>query len=366
MMTTQLDGTADNDTLTGTTDNDLIQGFAGNDRLNGLAGNDTLDGGSGTNQIDAGEGDDTILIDGTATSTNVHIPATGIDGGAGIDTIAFSGAQADYHVTNIVGFGLQITDLTTSQRTLAVNVEHLTFSDGEVWLVPKPNTPATVGGDLSGAVSEDGVLQAQGQLTVTDPDAGEAGFQSAAGLTGTYGSLTLTEAGSWTYVLNNNALVVQTLAAGEVMTELFTVQTLDGTAAQISIDVAGADDTGLILGTLGNDVLTGTRADDRLFGLDANDRLNGRAGNDVLTGGAGADRFIFSVNFGADVVSDFDTAQRGEVLNLRSVDGLRGFADLVAHHLTEVDGDAVITVGRSQIVLDGVAMADLTAQDFLF
>jgi VCBS repeat-containing protein len=223
-----------------------------------------------------------------------------------------------------------------------------------------------VGGDQFGAVSEDGVLQAQGQLTVADPDAGEAGFQPVAGLSGIYGSLTLAETGAWTYVLNNNALVVQALAAGEVMTELLAVQTLDGTTAQIAIEVTGAADAGLILGTEGDDRLAGSGADDRLFGLGGNDRLTGRAGDDVLTGGAGGDRFVFAGKFGQDVVADFDTSQAGEVLNLQALDGLRGFADLVAHHLTEVDGDAVITLGRSQIVLDGVAMADLTAQDFLF
>jgi Ca2+-binding RTX toxin-like protein len=101
-----INGTPDNDTLAGTAGDDLILGLAGNDRLNGLAGDDTLDGGAGTNQIDSGDGNDTVVLDGTASSTNVHIPATGIDGGAGTDTISFAGVAADFHIVQIVGGGL--------------------------------------------------------------------------------------------------------------------------------------------------------------------------------------------------------------------------------------------------------------------
>lgn len=364
-MTTLIEGTAGAETLTGTTRGDLILGYGGNDRLNGLAGDDTLDGGSGANQIDAGDGNDLILVDGTASSSNVYIPATGIDGGAGIDTIQFAGTIADYHIVNIVGYQLQVTDLTNAQKTYAINVEHLTFADGEIWLVPKPNTPATVGGDQFGAVSEDGVLVAQGQLTVADPDAGEAGFVAASGIGGAYGSLSLTATGSWTYQLDNNALAVQQLAAGEVITELLTVQTIDGTAAQIAIEITGAADTGLVVGTAGADRLVGTSGDDRLFGLGGDDRLNGKGGNDVLSGGDGADRFIFTKSFGQDAITDFATGQAGEVIDLTGISGLRNFADLAANHLSEVGGNAVLTFGASTLVLEGVAAASLGAGDFL-
>ena len=361
---TPIDGTPDNDTLTGTSAGDLINGLAGNDRLNGLAGDDTLDGGAGTNQIDAGDGNDTVLLDGTAFSTNARIPATGIDGGAGSDTIRFAGASADFHVTQIAGGPLQVTDLTTGARTVAVNIEHLVFTDAEVWLVP--NTPADVTGDVAGAVSEDASLVATGQLIVTDTDAGQSALVAVAGLAGTYGSLTVDAAGHWAYTLDNNALAVQSLTAGQVVTDVLTLQTVDGTAVEVAITVTGAADSHLILGTAVADRLIGTSGVDHIFGMGGIDRINGRRGDDVLTGGGDADRFVFQGDFGHDTVTDFTIGLKGETIDVAAVDGLSGFHDLVTHHLTEVDGDAVITVGQNAFTLQGVAAASLTADDFLF
>ena len=55
------------------------------------------------------------------------------------------------------------------------------------------NTPATIGGDAAGAVTEDlnvtaGNLTDTGALTITDPDSGEARFQTT-GITASAGAL---------------------------------------------------------------------------------------------------------------------------------------------------------------------------------
>lgn len=358
-----MSGTPSNDTLTGTAGDDLILGQVGNDRLNGLAGDDTLDGGAGTNQIDAGEGNDTVVLDGTAFSTNVHIPATGIDGGAGTDTIRFSGVASAYHIVQIAGGSLQVTDLTTGERTIAVNVEHLVFTDSDLWLDPPLNVAPVVTGDVTGAVFEDAVLVATGQLTVTDADAGQSGMVAVAGLAGTYGSLTVDAAGVWSYALGNNALAVQSLTDGQVVTDVLVLHTVDGTAVEVTLTVTGAADSDLILGTAAADNLAGTAGVDHIFGEAGRDRINGRGGDDVLSGGADGDRFVFNGAFGHDIITGFDTLQRGEVISLA---GVQGFRDLVAHHLTEVDGDAVISVGANTLTLQGVTADSLTAGDFLF
>ncbi len=467
-LTTLIDGTAGNDLLTGTAGNDLILGHDGNDRLVGLAGDDTLDGGAGTNQIDAGDGNDTIIIDGTATNGAVRVPATGIDGGSGVDTIQFGGLSTDFHITQIVGGYLQITNVFTGERTLAVNVEHLQFTDTDLWLVPQnvapvvsgdvitsvlegsaivtldalanatdanagdvlsvtnlpvlpdgvtfdvashafvldptatafdalaagerldlridygvtdgivttaaagvltvigTNDAATIGGASSGAVSEDKVLQAQGQLTVTDVDHGQATFIPAGGIAGTYGTLSIDAIGAWIYVLNNNALAVQALGAGTLVNDVMTVHTFDGTPAQVIVSVQGAADASLIVGTDAANALAGTKLSEHIYGLGGADRINGRAGDDTVTGGAGGDHFVFSGRSGHDEVTDFDTAQSGEVIDLSGLSGVHGFTDLVAHHLTEVGGSALLTYGLNTIVLDGVAASSLTTNDFLF
>ena len=468
-MTTQIDGTTGNDLLTGTTGNDLILGYDGNDRLNGLAGDDTLDGGAGTNQIDAGEGDDTIVIDGTATNGALRVPATGIDGGAGVDTIRFAAASTNFHIAQVAGGALRVTDLTTGALTMATNVEHLQFSDIDLWLVPQTNAAPIVSGDVTvsalegdasltldalanasdadagtvlsvtglaalpegvtfdaasqsfvldptaaafdalaageqmdiridyavtdgidttaaaavltlvgtndaavvsgaatGAVSEDATLTAAGQLAVADVDHGEAGFVAVNGLSGTYGSLTMDATGAWTYSLDNASLAVQALGAGTVVSDVLTVQTIDGTSALVTVSIAGAAENNLILGTDAGDRLLGTSGDDDIYGLRGNDRINGRAGDDLLSGGDGGDKFIFAGRFGHDIVSDFDTARAGEAIDLSALSGAHGFADLVARHLTEVAGNAVITFAAGSITMDGVAAASLTANDFLF
>ncbi|OZA05633.1 MAG: hypothetical protein B7Y02_15505, partial [Rhodobacterales bacterium 17-64-5] len=67
-----------------------------------------------------------------------------------------------------------------------------------------------------------------------------------------------------------------------------------------------------------------------------------------------------------DTLTDFATAEAHEVIDLSSVRGAHGFADLVSHHLTQVQGDAVITYGACSITLSGVLAASLNANDFLF
>ena len=84
-------------------------------------------------------------------------------------------------------------------------------------------------GDMSGSVTEDASLVAYGQLTITDPDAGESSFQAVTGLTGAYGSLDIDSSGSWTYTVDNNLEAVQSLAAGQVLPDSIDVTSYDGT-----------------------------------------------------------------------------------------------------------------------------------------
>ena len=133
---TLIDGTAGLDTLIGTTGIDVINGYGGNDSITAGAGDDIIDAGAGTNRIDAGDGNDIILIDGTASNGLMGVPANGIDGGAGFDTAIYASAMANYHITQVAGGALTVTDLTTGARDMMINVEHLQFTDGEIFLQP--------------------------------------------------------------------------------------------------------------------------------------------------------------------------------------------------------------------------------------
>ncbi len=59
-------------------------------------------------------------------------------------------------------------------------------------------------------------------------------------------------------------------------------------------------------GTEGADDLTGADGSDLLLGLAGDDTLNGGAGDDQLEGGLGADTYVFTGEFGHDIIGDWD------------------------------------------------------------
>ena len=131
-LLTVFDGSAGNDTLNGTSGADYLNGYDGNDRLNGGDGDDIFNPGGGTNQIDAGAGNDIILIDGTAVNGLMGVPANGIVGGAGFDTVVYDGPVSNYRITQVVGGPLTVTNLTNGSRDMMTEVEALRFSDTTV------------------------------------------------------------------------------------------------------------------------------------------------------------------------------------------------------------------------------------------
>lgn len=114
---------------------------------------------------------------------------------------------------------------------------------------------AVIGGSRSGSVAVDGDRNTSGQLSIVDPDSGEAGFMPTT-LTGTYGVLTVAADGAWTYTLANNS-AVNALRDSEVEIDQFIVLSVDGTATTITLSVqappavpptgvdAGNDENGL-------------------------------------------------------------------------------------------------------------------------
>ena len=104
--------------------------------------------------------------------------------------------------------------------------------------------PATgITGNTTGSVTEDGTLEATGSLIVADLDAGEDEVQPQTDVSGTYGTFSIDSSGSWTYILNNTALVVQQLAAGVAPTDTFAVASKDGASTvDVIITVNGTND----------------------------------------------------------------------------------------------------------------------------
>ena len=129
------------------------------------------------------------------------------------------------------------------------------------------------------------------------------------------------------------------------------------------LDGEGGGDT--LYGDGGDDILYGGADDDTLDGGSGDDTLDGEAGTDRLTGGLGADTFVFAAGNGADTITDF-FPEEGDRIDLSAFADLAGFASLA---LTADGTDTVLDLrahGGGTVRLEGVAVSDLLAADFLW
>ena len=91
---------------------------------------------------------------------------------------------------------------------------------------------------------------------------------------------------------------------------------------------------------------------------------DGTFGNDTLGGGARADVFVFGPDHGNDVITDFTNGE--DVIDLSAFSTIADFSDLT---ITSDENGVTIDLGAhggGTILLQGVAIADLDAEDFRF
>ena len=101
-----------------------------------------------------------------------------------------------------------------------------------------PQAAPVVSGSTSGDTTEDSVLSHTGKLSVS----GDTGFQALTNVAGTFGKLSMTTAGQWTYTLDNASEAVQSLAQDEMVNEYFTVKTASGVTQLLTMQVTGTND----------------------------------------------------------------------------------------------------------------------------
>ncbi|GGH41116.1 hypothetical protein GCM10010973_37870 [Cribrihabitans marinus] len=122
-----------------------------------------------------------------------------------------------------------------------------------------------------------------------------------------------------------------------------------------------------LFGAYGPDLLSGGPGNDTLEGGMGRDTLEGGAGDDLLDGGLGPDVFRFDDGFGQDRIMNFSTSLADEWIDLSGVGAITNYDDLVADHMTQRGSGAVIFDGLgNELVLTGIALSDLAADDFLF
>jgi len=196
--------------------------------------------------------EDAVLSDTVAT--NDSTTSGGVLGYA-LDTDATHGAvvmNADGSFTYTPASNYNGSDSFTYTVTDADSGESDTRTV-HITLHPVDDGPI-LGGANAGSILEDvdpdldGLLEVSGALTISDPDPGDSSFQPAT-VVGTYGSLTIDVAGSWTYAADNAQMAIQQLDIGESITDVLTVTTADGTLCNVTITINGAEDTPLLTGT---------------------------------------------------------------------------------------------------------------------
>ena len=120
------------------------------------------------------------------------------------------------------------------------------------------NSKAKISGIDTGSIIEDvdpdndSMLEVSGKLNVTDNDEGESSFIAEA-ITGNFGVLDIDTSGSWNYAADNQQQDIQNLAGNTTLTDLLTVNTVDGTEHDVEITIIGVTDSGSPAIISGND-----------------------------------------------------------------------------------------------------------------
>ncbi|MBK6594259.1 MAG: tandem-95 repeat protein [Burkholderiales bacterium] len=116
-----------------------------------------------------------------------------------------------------------------------------------VSLTVTPVNDAPVATDDAASVAEDGTTTASGSLLANDSDVdGDAlGIDEPGTYTGIYGTLTLSQDGSYSYALASDSSIVQALRAGEIVSDVFAYAASDGlttTPATLTVTITGTND----------------------------------------------------------------------------------------------------------------------------
>ncbi|CUK08431.1 VCBS repeat [Shimia thalassica] len=120
-----------------------------------------------------------------------------------------------------------------------------TSDDGQVSVVDARGREIITGG-TEATVTEDAtpLLEASGQLQIVADYLGHTDFVPSIAALGDagLGHFTLAVDGSWAYVANSNQRNIQALGTGDSLTDSFSVRTVDGVTAQVSVTIQGVTD----------------------------------------------------------------------------------------------------------------------------
>jgi len=260
-------------TITGTNDAPVVTGA-----VTGVATEDgagvTLDALANASDVDAGAILSVVDVPGALPAGVTYNPATG--------SFTLDPANAAYQ-------SLAAGATTSVSVSYGVSDGTVTTPASVSWTVTGTNDAPAIGGVSTGSVTEDTATSASGAVTISDADTGQSSFQPQSGLAGNYGSLNINTAGNWTYFLNNSLPAVQSLSAGQTLSDTVTVRAADGTNHVLNFTISGTNEPGVAttLFTSGADV-----------GVTFYSNSNSSSiGNEPYTIGQGAVSFGYDVSY---------------------------------------------------------------------
>jgi len=373
---------AGNDSVSAMAGDDLINGGAGDDILYGEAGDDRLLGGLGADRVYGGDGDDVIVIAGSEAQYDV------MGGGSGTDTIEVAGAGSialskfSAAVSSVEIWDGNGTAVYGTSSSDLLDFSGLQSFSGVSYIDTGSGNDAITGtsgaDDLRGGSGNDVIYANAGNDTLT----GGAGADTLDGGSGDdlflFGGLDalldVMRGGSGEDTLDitgNGSVTLSRFDAGSASMEIWdgNGQGVLGTSSADVLDFSNLTEVfglSFVDGGSGNDTLTGTNWADNLRGGQGNDILNGGLGNDLLSGGKGYDRFGFGLDFGNDIITDFEAGSKtGDVIAMHH----QVFADLETLLAAgqQVGTNVVFTAGLfDSLTLQNTLLGNLHANDFAF
>ncbi|GLR77093.1 retention module-containing protein [Aliivibrio sifiae] len=147
--------------------------------------------------------------------------------------------------TTVIGLGVGETLDIVYRVEIADNHGGTDIQDVTITITGSNDGPVISGSD-TGAVVEDILGTATGELIATDADANDSVSWSVTDGVGVFGSLSVDSAGKWTYTLNNTLDVTQAISKDEIKTETFEIVADDGNGGLIThtvtVEVTGTND----------------------------------------------------------------------------------------------------------------------------
>lgn len=237
-----LHGGNGDDTLNGGAGNDTLYGDAGNDTLNGGSGNDILIGGGGNNSLSGGAGADIAIINVAATnfvSTQFGITQQIVTGASSYDRVS------------------TVETLRFTNRDVAVNAttgNAILQASADVHALNAGETSSGTGGGagrtsygtgvLANDLDIDDVMTVAGIRAGVVANAANTTVGTNTQVVGTYGTLTISTDGSYSYIANN----AKAAGGGAPVQDVFTYTASDGStdtatsSSTLTFNVTGVND----------------------------------------------------------------------------------------------------------------------------